>query len=135
MLPVSTLESTESAAAWANVNRSVSFPKVARKILELYQAQTGKRLDGVIGANSIALQYMSTVTGPVRGEGLDLAIGEDSVARVLMHDVIEYFEGRPEARKLCKLCGLPASCILQLEVFLDDAGVIGAALVAQRENA
>jgi hypothetical protein len=98
VLPISTLESTESAAAWANINRSVSFPKVARKILELYQAQTGKRLDGVIGANSIALQYMSTVTGPVRGEGLDLAIGEDSVAKVLMHDVFEHFEGRPEAR-------------------------------------
>ena len=98
VLPVSTLESTESAASWTKVNRSVSFPKVARKILELYEAQTGKRLDGVIGADSIALQYMSTVTGPLRGEGFDLAIGEDSVARVLMHDVFEYFEGRPEAR-------------------------------------
>ena len=98
VLPISTLSATGSEKTWADVNRSVAFPSVAREVLNRYEAQTGRRLDGVIAADSIALEYMSRVTGPVRGVGLDLAISDDNVARVLMHDVFEYFEGRSNER-------------------------------------
>jgi Protein of unknown function (DUF4012) len=98
ILPISTLEEAGVVKAWSTVNRSVDFPAVAREILRRYEDQTGNKLQGVIAADSIALQYMSKVTGPVRGEGLDLAIGEDNTAKVLMHDVFEYFSGRKDAR-------------------------------------
>ncbi len=98
VLPISSLAATGSRRTWVSVNRSVTFPTVARKILNRYEAQTGKRPDGVIAADSIALEYMSRVTGPVRGVGLDFAISDDNVARVLMHDVFEYFEGRTGER-------------------------------------
>jgi hypothetical protein len=98
VLPISTLEEAGVVKAWSTVNRSVDFPAVAREILRRYEDQTGNKLQGVIAADSIALQYMSKVTGPVRGEGLDLAIGEDNTAKVLMHDVFEYFSGRKDAR-------------------------------------
>ena len=96
--PISSLAATGSASTWESVNRSVRFPTVARRVLNQYEAQTGRRPDGVIAADSIALEYMSKVTGPVRGVGLDLAISDDNVARVLMHDVFEYFEGRTSER-------------------------------------
>jgi len=98
VLPISSLAATGSGNTWESVNRSVTFPTVARKVLNRYEAQTGRRPDGVIAADSIALEYMSRVTGPLRGVGLDLAISDDNVARVLMHDVFEHFEGRPSER-------------------------------------
>lgn len=98
VLPISTLEEADSAQPWSRVNRSMNFPAVARQILTRYEDQSGRRLQGVIGADSIALQHMSRVTGPVRGEGLDLAVGEDNAAKILMHDVFEHFSGRKEAR-------------------------------------
>jgi len=98
VLPISTLANADPTKTWASVNRSVSFPTVARIAIDRYEAQTGMRPDGVIAANSIALQYMSRVTGPVRGAGLDLAISEDNVARVLMHDVFEHFKGQTTER-------------------------------------
>ncbi len=98
VLPISTLEETGVGKPWSTVNRSVDFPAVAQKILGRYEDQTGNRPQGVIAADSFALQYMSKVTGPVRGEGLDLAIGEDNTAKVLMHDVFEYFSGQKDAR-------------------------------------
>lgn len=98
VLPISSLAPTGPGKTWASVNRSVTFPTVAREVLTRYEAQTGRRPDGVIAADSISLEYMSRVTGPVRGVGLDLAISDDNVARVLMHDVFEYFEGRASER-------------------------------------
>jgi hypothetical protein len=98
VLPITSLAATGSGNTWRSVNRSVTFPTVARKVLNRYEAQTERRLDGVIATDSIALEYMSRVTGPVRGEGLDLAISDDNVAQVLMHDVFEYFEGRTGER-------------------------------------
>ena len=98
VLPISSLSATGAGNTWGRVNRSVSFPTVARNALNRYEAQTGRRPDGVIAADSIALEYMSRVTGPVRGVGLDLAINDENVARVLMHDVFEYFEGRTSER-------------------------------------
>lgn len=96
VLPISTLEELGAGRPWDTVNRSVDFPVVARAILHRFEKQAGRQMDGVIGADSIAMQYMSKASGPVRGEGLDLAVGEDNAAKVLMHDVFQYFNRKSE---------------------------------------
>lgn len=96
--PISRLEDAPSEGSWSLINRSIDFPDVARAILTRFEDDTGREMDGVIASDSLALQYMATVTGPVRARGLDLSIGPDNAAQVLMHDVFEYFEGRTAQR-------------------------------------
>ena len=97
--PISTLEETDPEA-WSLINRSVDFPDVAREIIERFEGDTGRRLDGVIASDTFVLEYMAKATGPVRAPGLDLAIGPDNARKVLMHDVFEYFGGRSDERDL-----------------------------------
>ncbi|MDQ4058866.1 MAG: DUF4012 domain-containing protein [Actinomycetota bacterium] len=96
--PISSLKVAPTEEPWGLVNRSVDFPDVAQEIITRFEDDTGRRMDGVIASDSLVLQYLATVTGPVRARGLDLAIGPDNAAQVLMHDVFEYFEGRTAER-------------------------------------
>ena len=98
VLPITRLEGTPTENSWSLINRSVDFPDVAQEVITRFEEATGRLMDGVIASDSAVLQYMATATGPVRARGLDLAIGPDNAAQVLMHDVFEYFEGRAAER-------------------------------------
>lgn len=80
-----------------SINLSPDFPDVARALLAYYQFETGRKLDGVIATDPVALEQISEATGPVREEGYEVAVSEDNAAKVIMHDAIEHFDDRPEA--------------------------------------
>lgn len=99
VLPISTLaDDVSSQKSWSLINRSIDFSVAAPSILSRFEDDTGRRLDGVIASDALVLEDLAKATGPVRAQGLDLAIGPDNASQVLMHDVFEYFEGRTEQR-------------------------------------
>jgi hypothetical protein len=71
---------------WQQANLSPHFPVVSQVWLEMYEAATGDRLDGVIAMDPIALGELTRATGALRGEGWDVTIGPDNAAQVLLHD-------------------------------------------------
>ena len=50
---------------WVNMNMSPNFPFAGEQWVKAWQLQTGETLDGVLGINVAALQYLSDATGPV----------------------------------------------------------------------
>lgn len=50
---------------WEQANPSPHFPYAARIWLALWQQQTGRRLDGVIATDPVAMSYLLAATGPV----------------------------------------------------------------------
>ncbi len=56
-----------SPALWVNMNMSPNFPYAGQQWAKAWELQTGQRLDGVLGLNVTALQYLSEATGPVTG--------------------------------------------------------------------
>lgn len=71
---------------WQQVNLSPSFPAVAKVLLNMYRAAAGRRLDGVIAMDPIALQDLLPATGPIKGPGLPRLITSSNAAQVLLHD-------------------------------------------------
>ncbi len=51
---------------WQQANPSPHFPSAARTWLAMWHRQTGRRLDGVIATDPVALGYLLRATGPVR---------------------------------------------------------------------
>jgi hypothetical protein len=94
--PISRLD--DGSGDWSSINESADFPAVARAVLSLFRQQTGRRLDGVIATDPLALEQMTRATGPVRERGYDVAISSENAAQVLMHDIFEHFEGEKSAR-------------------------------------
>jgi hypothetical protein len=81
---------------WEQVNVSPNFPAVSSVLLEMYEASTGKRLDGVISMDPIALAHLIRATGPLSADGMEVAIRPHNAARVLLHD--SYFAFAPDQR-------------------------------------
>jgi hypothetical protein len=75
---------------WEQANSSPNFPVVAGVLLRMYEAVSGRRLDGVISMDPIALAELTHVTGPLVAAGLAKRIRPDNAARILLHDT--YFD-------------------------------------------
>jgi len=82
---------------WRQVNTSINFPQVARVVLQMYERSTGERLDGVIAMDPIALGEFTRATGTL-DVGLGPPIGPQNARRVLLRQIYEDFENRPEAQ-------------------------------------
>lgn len=110
---------------WQQANLAGDFPSVARVWLRMYRRSTGVDLDGVVAMDPLALGQMTRATGPVVGRGWPVEVSYANASRVLLHDVYERFEARPEAqnRYLASLVGE-----LWRRLTRSDVGVGGLAL-------
>ncbi len=81
---------------WRSANMSPSFPTAARVLLRMYEKAVGDRLDGVIAMDPYVVQQLTRGTGPVQAKGLDVEVGPDNAADVLLHDIYVEFEGRED---------------------------------------
>jgi hypothetical protein len=79
---------------WQQVDLSPNFPAVSTVLLNMYQAATGKRLDGVIAMDPIALQDLLPFTGPIKGPGISTPLTSDNAGKILMRDSYVAFPDR-----------------------------------------
>lgn len=90
----------------ANANLDPDLPTVANVLLNLYESQRGRRLDGVIAMDPLGLAYAHAAVGPVelpedtpRGD-LPRSIRPGGLARVLMIDAYDALGGPSQERKV-----------------------------------
>ncbi len=76
-------------------NATPNFPVAAEVWLRMYQRVVGDRLDGVVAMDPLALAELTKATGPLRGRGLDVAVGPENAASVILRDSYVAF-GRDE---------------------------------------
>lgn len=69
-----------------NATFSPDFPSAARVMEQLYPQATGRRVDGVVGVDPVALAAILSVTGPVRVERWPEPIDATNAERILLHD-------------------------------------------------
>jgi hypothetical protein len=81
---------------WA-VNVPADLPTVGRMIIPLYQRATGRRVDGVITVDPVAMAAILRINGPVTVGGTQLD-GESIVDETLLRAYVRY-EADPEARR------------------------------------
>ncbi|MDQ3983054.1 MAG: DUF4012 domain-containing protein, partial [Actinomycetota bacterium] len=77
-------------------NATPNFPVAAEVWLRMYERVVGDRLDGVVAMDPLALAELTKATGPLRGRGLDVAVGPENAASVILRDSYVAF-GRDEA--------------------------------------
>jgi hypothetical protein len=71
---------------WQQANLSAHFPTVAQVWLRMYQTATGRRLDGVMAMDPIALEQLLIATGPVSAPGWNVQVDGDNASKILLHD-------------------------------------------------
>ena len=77
-----------------NANVSPNFPVTSEVLLQMYRRTFAIDADGVLSADPLALGALTEVTGPLQAEGWRVAITENNVRRVLLHDVYRHFHFR-----------------------------------------
>lgn len=77
-----------------NANVSPNFPATSQVLLRMYRRAVGVDADGMLSTDPLALGALTEVTGPVQARGWRVAITEDNVRRVLLHDVYRHFHLR-----------------------------------------
>jgi len=105
------------AGDWSNLNLTPDFPSAARAILSLYQANTGRPLDGVIVADPVALSSVLRVTGPTPVPHLGVSIDADNVVAFTEERAYSLFQTQPERKEV-----LGAAASVALERFLGMGG-------------
>lgn len=66
-----------AGSAWSNANLGPHFPDAARIWSQLWQRQSGQRVDGVLALDPAVLDHLLTATGPVRlPDGTVLSAGD-----------------------------------------------------------
>ncbi len=71
---------------WPQANLSPNFPVGARVMLEMYEQSFGRRLDGVIAVDAVALASLMQGTGSFDVAGFDETITSENVVRILSND-------------------------------------------------
>ena len=79
-----------------NWGASLSFPIDAEVAAQLFQAKTGRRIDGVLYADPFAMAAMLSITGPVGVPGLDKQVDSTNAVRFLTHDQYVDFPSESE---------------------------------------
>jgi hypothetical protein len=76
---------------WQQANLSPNFPVTADVWLQMYEDITGQRLDGVVAMDPIALAEFTRATGPINAQGLDVDVGPNNAASVILYDSYTQF--------------------------------------------
>lgn len=82
----------------SDINQSADFEEVSKILLRVYRASTGRSLDGVLATDPLVLGYITGATRPVRGPGIDVEIGPDNAADVLLRQAYVEFRDDPIAQ-------------------------------------
>lgn len=82
---------------WSAAVATPDWPSASQVIAELWQAQGGGQIDGVIGLDPLSMARILAVTGPTTVEGRE--IGADNVADFVMRDEYALFEDESAERK------------------------------------
>ncbi|HJR45400.1 MAG TPA: DUF4012 domain-containing protein [Actinomycetota bacterium] len=72
-------------------NLSPSFPAVARVLLNMYEAGTEQRLDGVMAIDPIAFGKLTKATGPLQAPGWDVRVSSVNARRILLKEIYVRF--------------------------------------------
>jgi uncharacterized protein DUF4012 len=75
-----------AARQWQQANLSPNFPVTADVWLQMYEDLTGQRLDGAVAMDPIALAELTRATGPIEARGLDVEVGPENAASVLLYE-------------------------------------------------
>jgi hypothetical protein len=81
---------------WQQANLSPNFPVTADVWLQMYEDVTDQRLDGVVAMDPIALAELTRATGPIKARGLDVEVGPDNAASVVLYDSYTHFTNAEE---------------------------------------
>jgi hypothetical protein len=90
-----------SNGMWLNVNMSPDFPTTGYLISKLYENATGRKVDGVITIDPVALKYILEVMGPVTVVGMDgrsTTIDSDNVIDETLVKAYEQFAERSDRK-------------------------------------
>lgn len=87
----------EPTKDWQNINLGLDFPTAGDLITQGARPAVGP-LDGVIQIDSIGVEGLLELTGPVQVEGWPEPIGADNITPITQHDMYEAYEGDGEAR-------------------------------------
>lgn len=79
-------EQFRSLRQWSQANLSPHFPTVAEVLLQMYEVDSGRTLDGVISVDPLALAQILEATGPVEVAELGGTINGANAAEILLHD-------------------------------------------------
>lgn len=94
----------KSLTQWPQANLSPVFPVVADVQLQMYESSTGESLDGVLSLDPVALAELTKATGPLHGEGLDVAVGPENAVDVILRDsYLEFEDSEKQNRFLATL--------------------------------
>ena len=86
------------APLWSNVNLTPDFPSAAQVMAELYPQSGGRRVDGVVSADPVALAGLLRLTGPVSVGSWPEPITADNASKLLMFDLYSAFADAPDGR-------------------------------------
>lgn len=69
---------------WRNLGLTPQFDVTGQLAAQMWQADTGQQVDGVLGVDVETLQQLLRVTGPVEAAGM--TVGASNVVPLLLHD-------------------------------------------------
>lgn len=87
----------EAQRQWQQVNLSPNFPVVSSVLLDMYEASTGSKLDGVVAMDPLVLGSLTKGTGPIPSPELGTEITEDNASEVLLRDSYRLLEAEQDA--------------------------------------
>ena len=70
---------------WPSVNAPGDFPTSARWMEAMYQQAGGTHVDGVIGIDVNALEFLLKATGPIRVSGISGVVNSGNASAILLH--------------------------------------------------
>lgn len=90
-------DGTANPKFWSNVTMSPDMPSVARAMAQMYEAGTGRALDGVFVVDPAGLAGLLSVTGPVEVPELGVSLSAGNAERFLLVEQYERAEADREA--------------------------------------
>jgi hypothetical protein len=81
---------------WPQANVSPNFPVVSQVYLEMYEQETGHRLDGVFAMDPIALSQLMVAVEPIETSQPDIRVDATNVVETLLVDSYTRFEDSAE---------------------------------------
>lgn len=90
----------DALGGWREANLTPTFPASSKALLSMYELALGETLDGVIAMDPFVVQDLTRGTGPITAPGLDIEVGPENAAEVLLHDIYIEFAHREDEQNV-----------------------------------
>jgi hypothetical protein len=90
---------------WQNVTMSPDWPTVGQVIADLYPQSGGRRVDGVMRLDPVALSGLLSLTGPIEVPGLDDPVDEENIVPYLLRGQYGDFSQNTERKEILGYVG------------------------------